>query len=58
MALALEGEENEAKTVLGGVVGTAESTQNPHSFSNALLAQGLVNRYAEPATALSALRQL
>jgi hypothetical protein len=57
MALALSGDEDEAKAVLGGAVAVAETTQNPHSLSTALLAEGLVHRYAEPATALAALQR-
>jgi tetratricopeptide (TPR) repeat protein len=57
MALSLAGAENEAKAVQRGVVDVAEATQNPHSLSQALLAQGLVYRYSEPATALAALRR-
>jgi predicted ATPase/class 3 adenylate cyclase len=57
MALALDGAPNEAQSVLRGVVATAEATYNPHSLSTALLAEGLVRRYAEPATALAALRR-
>jgi predicted ATPase/class 3 adenylate cyclase len=57
MALALARDEKEAKAALGGVVAVAESTQNPHSLSTALLAKGLVHRYTEPGTALEALQQ-
>jgi predicted ATPase len=57
MALALGGAVIDAKTALRGVVAIAESTQNPHSLSTAFLAQGLVHRYAEPTTALAALRR-
>ena len=57
MALALAGAVIEAKAVLRGVVAVAESTQNPHSLSIALLAEGLVHRYTEPTTALTALRR-
>ena len=57
MALALGGAVIEAKAALRGVVAVAETTQNPHSYSTALLAEGLVHRYIEPATALAALRR-
>jgi hypothetical protein len=57
MALALQGNEIEAKSVLNGVVAGVEATQNPHSRSIALLAHGLVNRYIDPTIALDALRR-
>ncbi len=57
MALALGGDVIEAKAALRGVVAFAETTENPHSLSIALLAEGLVHRYIEPATALAALRR-
>jgi predicted ATPase/class 3 adenylate cyclase len=57
MALALAGAVIEAEAVFRGVVAVAETTQNPHSISTAFLAEGLVHRYAEPATALAALRR-
>ena len=57
MALALAGAEMEALAVFDGVVAVAETTQNPHSLSTALLAKGLVYRYTEPATALEALQR-
>jgi tetratricopeptide (TPR) repeat protein len=57
MALSLAGAENEATAVHRGVVAVAEATQNPHSLSQALLAEGLVHRYSDPDTALAALRR-
>ena len=45
----------EAKDALRGVVAIAETTENPHSLSTALLAEGLVDRYIDPTTALAAL---
>jgi predicted ATPase/class 3 adenylate cyclase len=57
MALALGGAVTDAKSALRGVVALAESTNNPHSLSMALLAEGLVYRYTEPATALAALQR-
>jgi predicted ATPase/class 3 adenylate cyclase len=57
MALSLAGAEKEALAVQRGVVAVAEATQNPHALSQALLAEGLVHRYAEPAAALAALRR-
>ncbi len=57
MALSLAGANTEATGVHRGVVEAAETTQNPHSLSQALLAEGLVHRYTEPAVALAALRQ-
>jgi predicted ATPase len=57
MALSLAGAETEATGVLRGVVEAAETTQNPHSLSQALLAEGLVHRYTEPTVALAALGQ-
>jgi hypothetical protein len=57
MALALGGAVTDAKSALRGVFALAESTNNPHSLSMALLAEGLVYRYTEPATALAALQR-
>ena len=57
IALALGGDVKEAKAALRGVVAIAETTENPHSISIALLAEGLVDRYVDPATALAALRR-
>jgi tetratricopeptide (TPR) repeat protein len=57
MALSLAGAESEAKAVQRGVVAVAEATQNPHSLSHALLAEGLVHRYADPSVALAALKR-
>jgi predicted ATPase/class 3 adenylate cyclase len=57
MALSLQGSEKEAISVQRSVVAAAEATLNPHSLSQALLAEGLVHRYTDPATALAALRR-
>jgi hypothetical protein len=57
MALSLAGAEDEAIAAQRGVVEVAKATQNPHSLSHALLAEGLAFRYADPATALAALRR-
>jgi hypothetical protein len=57
MALALGGAVIEAKAALRGVVAVAATTRNPHSMSTAFLAEGLVDRYTEPAAALAALRR-
>ena len=57
MALALGGDVVEARSALRGVVALAETTSNPHSLSMALLAEGLVYRYTEPAAALAALQR-
>ena len=57
LALALGRDDNEAKTALSGVVAAAESTQNPHSISIALLAEGMVRRYTDPATAMDAVQR-
>ncbi len=57
MSLALAGDEDEALAVSHGIVGVAEATHNPHSLSHTLLAEGLVHRYTDPATALAALRR-
>jgi hypothetical protein len=57
MALSLEGAETEAIAVQLGVVAAAEATCNPHSISLALLAEGLVHRFADPAAALAARRR-
>ena len=45
------------EAAFSGVLATAENSHNPHSISIAYLAEGLVRRYTEPATALDALRR-
>ena len=48
MALTLAGAQDEAIALTDGLVATAESTQNPYSLSQALLAVGLTFRDTDP----------
>ena len=57
MALALAGAQDEAIGPHGRSRRTAESTHNPYSLAQALLAVGLAYRYTDPPTALAALRR-
>jgi predicted ATPase len=57
MALALGGSHDEAVVLTDGLVALAESTHNPFSLAQALVAVGLAYRYSEPHTALEALRR-
>jgi hypothetical protein len=55
MALTLAGAQAEALAVADGLIAAAESTQNPHSLSQALFAVGLTCRIADPPRAMETL---
>lgn len=57
MALALGGAHDEAMALTDGLVEFAESTQNPFSLAQVLVAVALAYRYAEPHIALKSLRR-
>ena len=57
MALALGGAHDEAIALADGLVALAESTHNPFSLAQALLAVALAYRYADPQKALASLRR-
>jgi hypothetical protein len=55
IALTLAGSQDEAIAVADGLIATAESTQNPHSLSQALLAIGMTLRVTDPPRAMETL---
>ncbi len=57
MALALGGAHDEAMALTDGLVEFAESTQNPFSLAQILVAVALAYRYADPHIALESLRR-
>ena len=57
MALALGGAHDEAIALADGLVALAESTHNPFSLAQVLLAVALAYRYADPQKALASLRR-
>ncbi len=57
MALALGGAHDEAIALTDGLVALAESTHNPFSLAQVLLAVALAYRYADPQKALASLRR-
>jgi predicted ATPase len=57
MALSLEGAYEEAISLTDGLFEVAETTDNPFSLSQMLLAAGFALRYAQPARALATLRR-
>ena len=57
MALALGGAQDEAVALTDGLVALAESTHNPFSLAQALVAVALAYRYSDPHIALEALRR-
>ena len=57
MALSLAGAHDEAIALTDGLVALAESTHNPFSLSQVLVAVALAYRYADPQKALESLRR-
>lgn len=57
MALALGGAQDEAVALTDGLVALAESTHNPFSVAQVLVAVALAYRYADPHIALESLRR-
>ena len=57
MALALGGAHDEAMILTDGLVALAESTHNPFSLAQVLVAVALAYRYSDPHIALEALRR-
>ena len=55
MALTLAGSQDDAISVADGLIATAESTHNPHSLSQALLAIGMIFRVTDPPRAMETL---